>query len=91
MTTELPSVGLSRAELEADHVRDGVAKWGEQERIGLERQARAKSFDTLRVEYDLRHAPDREQEALDASLARQLARDGCLDYQAMGCLDDGPT
>jgi len=71
---------LTKQQLEADHVAAGIAKWGEAERTGLEKQARAKSRETLRVEYDLRHANDEgaNQRVLDESMARQRAA-GALD------------
>ena len=68
---KMKSTELTREELEADHVADGIAKWGECERAGLEKQAREKSLETLRVDYDCRHGD--EQEAVKESLARQRA------------------
>jgi hypothetical protein len=78
---------LTRAELEADHVTSGIARWGEAERAGLASQARAKSLETLRVEYSLRHGD--EDEALAASERRQ--RHLTKQYQAPSCLEDGLT
>jgi hypothetical protein len=78
---------MTREQLIADHVTFGVAKWGESERGDLVRQAEAKSTETLRVEYDLRHGD--EAKALAASAYRQ--RNQSRQFQAESCLDDGPT
>lgn len=69
------STEITKEQLVADHVADGIAKWGETERSGLERQAREKSLETLRVEYDLRHATTQAEKdgALKSSMDRQRA------------------
>lgn len=52
----MKSTELTREQLEEEHVAAGVAKWGQEEVPGLLAQAKAMSLETLRVNYDLRHA-----------------------------------
>ncbi len=82
---------MTKTELERWHVEQGVAKWGEKERAGLEKQAAKKSLAALRYDYDtVEYDTGRMsyQEMIDRAAARET---GPVRYQAAHCNDDGPT
>lgn len=83
-----------RASLEQEYIEVGIKKWGEAERIGLEHQARAKSLAALQVESRIRFLRREglsEDEAVTQAGNESLKKSGIVQYQALGCLDDGPT
>lgn len=81
---------MSRATLEAHCVAVGVGRWGEAERSGVERQARGKSMDTLRMEHAVRLA---EEVGLLEVVIRHMELPGrrCRSYQALGNFGSGPS
>ena len=79
----------TRAQLIASHVAAGVAKWGEPERVGLEKQGAAKSTAALQIDHDIR--------ALEIAGAheddiRDLVSSAASSWDiATGALDDGES
>ena len=92
MTTQMAAIknqvkSMTRAELEAQHVAAGIAKWGETEREGLARQAARKSLETLRLDHMCRMA---EAAGVPEGDIRSAIPAGDA-APAGGALEDGPS
>ena len=84
---------MTRPELERASVEAMVAKWGEAERAGAERIARAKSLETLRIEQKVRtmDAAGATEAEIRASILTDTLAEPVIIHPALGCLDEGPS
>jgi len=80
---------MGREELERWYVEHGVARWGEGERAGLEQRARRKSLAALAADHDM--ATGMSSEDIMARADAREDEDRVTRYQAVCCLEDGPT